>query len=155
MLSKTSPVLRPAQPQQRCVQPDVLQPRKVAVESRAEFQQRRHTSSYRNRAFGRLAQAGRHAEQRTLAGSVSSDHGHAFALIQAEGDVLQSIKNVSFLLLEPIQQVAPQEFGPAGVREDFGDAFELDQSHSLQVIVESFLQPAKHKKTQNQHEYGD
>ena len=69
-----------------------------------------------------------------------------------EGDVLQSIKHISLPLLESIPQVGPQEFGPARVREGFGNATELDQSHGLQVIVEFVLQPAKHKETQHQHE---
>ena len=80
---------RAAEAVDRAVEVDVLAPRHVGVEARAELEQRADASADRHRAGRRLDDSGEQPQQRRLAGAVAADEADRSARLDGEGDVAQ------------------------------------------------------------------
>src|SRR5262249_22993087 len=76
-------------PQDRAVQVDVLPPRQLRVEARADLEERADSAVNLRGAGRRIGDAGQDLEQGAVPGAVSADHADDLTPSDLEGDVLE------------------------------------------------------------------
>ena len=92
-ISRIAPIDLPlVEAQDGSVEVNVVAPAELGIETRAEFEQRRHAPVHRNASGSGLQNAGDDLQQRTLAGAVLAHDAERFAALDFKRDVAERPK---------------------------------------------------------------
>ena len=95
----------PREPEQGRVDPDVVPPRQLGVETDAQLDERRHLAVDAHRAGIRLVDPGDDLQQRALAAAVRADDSEELTRLDREADVGESLLALERPALERVKEV--------------------------------------------------